>query len=173
MSKLRCSNLQRICVLTLLVLLLAGCAIIPAPTRSARVGGGDALGSCADFFADLDRRAAHAQVLDSGTFRVEGYPYLRVNRFLSSFGKEVGDQAAFAAWVDQMQALDQNARKYEIANLPHATGSIPGIVFAPCFPILQPSPRTRLKCKMSHKAQGLTRSRSRPLRSNMHLIFSG
>jgi hypothetical protein len=126
MSKLRCAVLKRIFVLALLTLLLSGCAIIPAPTRSARVGGSDALGSCADFFADLDRRAAHAAVLDAGAFRVEGYPYLRVNRFLASFRTEVGDQAAFAARVDQMQALDQEARKYEIANLPPATGSIPG-----------------------------------------------
>jgi hypothetical protein len=113
-------------VLALLALLLAGCAIIPVPTRSARVGGSDALGSCADFFADLDQRAAQAHVLDPGAFRVEGYPYLRVNRFLASFRKEVGDKAAFAAWVDRMQVLDQDARAYEIANLPQATGSIPG-----------------------------------------------
>jgi hypothetical protein len=126
MSKLRCSFFHPIFVFALLPLLLFGCAIIPAPTRSARVGGSDALGGCADFFADLDRRAAHAQVIDSGAFRVEGYPYLRVNRFLASFRTEVGDQAAFAAWVDRMQALDQDARKYEIANLPPATGSIPG-----------------------------------------------
>ncbi|MBI5580435.1 MAG: hypothetical protein HY895_14875 [Deltaproteobacteria bacterium] len=126
MSRPRCSVLQRICVLVLLALLPAGCAIIPVPTRSARVGASDALGSCADFFADLDHRAAQAQVLDPGAFRVEGYPYLRVNRFLASFRKEVGNQAAFAAWVDQMQALDHDARKYEIANLPQATGSIPG-----------------------------------------------
>ena len=126
MSKLRCAVLKRVFALALLTLLLFGCAIIPVPTRSARVGGNDAPGSCADFFADLDRRAAQAQVLDSGAFRVEGYPYLRVNRFLASFRTEVGDQTAFAAWVDRMQALDRDARKYEIANLPPATGSIPG-----------------------------------------------
>ncbi|HSO62727.1 MAG TPA: hypothetical protein VLR50_16975 [Desulfobacterales bacterium] len=126
MSRLRCSPLHRIFVLALLVLLPAGCAIIPTPTRSARVGESDAPGNCADFFADLDQRAAQAQVLDPGAFRVEGYPYLRVNRFLASFRKEVGDPAAFAAWVDQMQALDQDARKHEIANLPRATGSTPG-----------------------------------------------
>ena len=126
MSKLRSAVLKRTCVLALLPLLLFGCAIIPAPTRSARVGGSDAPGSCADFFAELDQRAAHAEVLDSGAFRVEGYPYLRVNRFLASFRKEVGDPAAFAAWVDQMQALDQDARKHEIANLPRAAGSTPG-----------------------------------------------
>jgi hypothetical protein len=59
---------------------------------------------------------------------VEGYPYLRVNRFLASFRDEVGNTAAFSAWVDQMQALDQEARKYEIANLTHSTGPAPGSV---------------------------------------------
>jgi len=126
MSRLRCLGLQRIIALAFLTLLLAGCAIIPAPTRSARVGGSDPIGGCADFFASLDQRAADAQVLDPGTFRLEGYPYLRVNRLLASFREEVEDQAAFAAWVDRMQALDQEARKYEIANLPKAAGSVSG-----------------------------------------------
>jgi len=45
---------------------------------------------------------------------------------LASFREDVGNQAAFAAWVDRMQALDQEARKYEIANLPKAAGSVPG-----------------------------------------------
>jgi len=43
---------------------------------------------------------------------------LRVNRFLASFREEVEDEAAFAAWLDRMQSLDQDARKYEITNLP-------------------------------------------------------
>ena len=105
------------------LLLLAGCAIIPAPTRSARVGGGDALGSCADFFASLDQHTADAQALDSGAFRVEGFPYLRVNRFLASFREEVGDRTAFVAWVDRMRALDQEARRFEIANQSNIPGS--------------------------------------------------
>ena len=126
MSRLRCLSIQLMVALAFLALLLAGCAIIPAPTRSARVGGSDLLAACADFFASLDQRTADAQALDAGTFRVEGYPYLRVNRFLASFREDVGNQAAFAAWVDRMQALDQEARKYEIANLPKAAGSVPG-----------------------------------------------
>jgi hypothetical protein len=128
MSRLRCSVFNPISMLALSALLLSGCAIIPVPTRSARVGGSDALGYCADFFADLDQRTAQAQVLDSGAFRVEGYPYLRVNRVLASFRKEVEDPAALAAWVDRMQALDQDARRYEIANLPQVPGAIPGSV---------------------------------------------
>jgi hypothetical protein len=127
MSKLYASGLQQIFVTTLLVFLLAGCAIIPAPTRSARVGGGDLLGECADFFESLDQRAAESQMLDPGAFRVKGYPYLRVNRFLESFREEVADKPAFAAWVDRMQALDREARKYEIANLPEAAVSAPAV----------------------------------------------
>jgi len=112
--------------LAFLALLLAGCAIIPAPTRSARVGGSDPLAACADFLLHWINVAAEAQVIDPGAFRVEGHPYMRLNRFLASFREEVGDKTAFAAWVDRMQALDQDARKYEIANLPKAAGSVPG-----------------------------------------------
>jgi hypothetical protein len=115
--------LQRIFIFVILALLLAGCAIIPAPTRSARIGAGDLLGGCADFFESLDQRTAETQVIDPGVSRVEGYPYLRVNRFLASFHQEAADKVAFAAWVARMQALDQEARQFEIANLPTAPGS--------------------------------------------------
>jgi hypothetical protein len=125
MSKPTALGLQRIFVTVLMVFLLAGCAIIPVPTRSARVGGGGMLGGCAEFFSDLDQRSEQAQVVDPGAFRVKGYPYLRVNRFLASFRGEVADQAAFTAWVDRMQVLDQEARRFEITNLPKAAGSAP------------------------------------------------
>lgn len=119
----RVLRLCRGLVPVLIALHLTGCAIIPAPTRSARVGGSDPLGGCADFFASLDKRVGDARVLDPGAFRVEGYPYLRVNRFLASLSKETGDPAAFTAWVNRMQALDQEARRYEIANLSKASSS--------------------------------------------------
>ena len=101
-------------------LLATGCAMVPTPTMSVHTGQKGAAGNCADFFALLDKRIQEAGVVDPGYFRVKGYPYLRVNRFLASFRSEVGDKAAFAAWVDRLQALDQDAREYEIANLPDA-----------------------------------------------------
>ena len=125
MPKLRCLNLQALFVAALFVLLLTGCAIVPQPTKSFRLGETDALGSCADFFASMDQHASEAQVLDPGAFRVEGYPYLRVNRFLASFREEARDKTSFTAWVDRMQTLDQEARQIEIANLPRAAGSSP------------------------------------------------
>jgi hypothetical protein len=107
-----------LCPAILVVLFLAGCAAIPVPTQSLRIGRDDPSGHCADFFNTLDRRVAKARVIDPGAFRVSGYPYLRVNRFLASFQDVVDDPAAFDAWLDHMQALDQKARKHEIANLP-------------------------------------------------------
>jgi hypothetical protein len=90
------------------------------PTRSDRIGESGLNGSCAEFFASLDKQIEDAGVIDPGAFRVKKYPYLRVNRFLASFREELDSEAAVAAWMDRMQALDQNARKYEIANLPDA-----------------------------------------------------
>jgi hypothetical protein len=111
----------------LLAALLAGCSIVPAPTRSPYIGGSGVLGGCADFFASLDGRASEAEALDPGAFRVEGHPYLRTNRFLASFSSDaVADRTAFDAWVERMQALDQEARRHEIANLPVAAGPSAG-----------------------------------------------
>ena len=94
--------------------------MIPDPTRSDRIGESGPFGGCADFFASLDKRTEEAGVLDPGVFRVKKYPYLRVNRFIASFREDVDNKADFAAWTDRMQALDQDARNFEIANLPNS-----------------------------------------------------
>ena len=110
--------LQSFLVFCLLTAFFSGCAMLPVPTRSERIGATGPLGSCADFFAALDKRTEEAGVLDPGVFRVTNYPYLRVNRFVASFREDIDDPSAFAAWADRMQVLDQDARQYEIANLP-------------------------------------------------------
>ena len=107
-------------LLFIAALLGAGCAMVPVPTRSGHVGQSGPVGSCADFFASIDRQIEHAGVLDPGVFRVKDYPYLRVDRFSASFHDEVGDSAAFAAWLDRMREIDREARKLELANLPDA-----------------------------------------------------
>lgn len=116
----RCLSLWPFFVVAFFALHLAGCAVVSRPTRSLRYGDADAPGRCAEFFASMDQQASKARVLDAGAFRVRGYPYLRVNRFLASFRNEVAGNDAFAAWVNRMQALDQEARRAEIANLPRA-----------------------------------------------------
>jgi hypothetical protein len=112
------SILQYIFLFFVWTLLWAGCAMVPLPTRSVHIGQSGEVGSCADFFASLDKQTEDAEVLDPGVFRVKDYPYLRVNRFIASFRETVDEKAAFNEWVKRMQALDQDARKFEIANLP-------------------------------------------------------
>jgi len=113
------SMLHLVSILWLSSLLLAGCAT--PPTRPSRISDGGPAGNCADFFASLDQQIAKAEVMDSGAFRMKGYPYLRVNRFLASFREDAMDKETFSAWVNHMQAMDQEARGYEIANLPTDT----------------------------------------------------
>ena len=120
MDNSRCSIPQYIFLFFVLTFLWAGCARIPLPTRSVHIGQSGEVGSCADFFTSLDNRIEEAEVLDPGVFRVKDYPYLRVNRFIASFRDEVDEKAAFTEWVDRMQSIDQDTRKFEIANLPHS-----------------------------------------------------
>lgn len=98
-------------------LLHSGCAVWPQPTRSVHVGASSPVGRCADFFAALDDQTAASNAVDAGFTRVKHYPYLRTNRLMGSFRNEVGNDDAFSAWIDQLQALDQSARRAEIANL--------------------------------------------------------
>lgn len=120
MAWLRNANLKVFCAAAIAASFLAACAIVPKTTRSDRTGGTDALGRCADFFAALDHTSVKARVLDPGAFRIEGFPYVRVDRFLASFRAETAEGGAFDAWVNRMQALDAEARGYEVANLPRA-----------------------------------------------------
>ena len=89
----------------------------PEPTRSRHAGAAGPAGGCADFFAMLDRQVTTADAIDAGFARVRHYPYLRTDRFMASFQGEVADAKAFSAWVDHLQALDQSARRSEIAGL--------------------------------------------------------
>ena len=117
MCEKRCAILRIVFMVGLCAFILAGCAIMPEISRSTHVGESGPVGSCASFFELLDQRTKEAGALDPGAFRVKNYPYLRVNRFLASFRNHVEDGATFTAWVEQMQALDQNARRHEITNL--------------------------------------------------------
>jgi hypothetical protein len=112
------SLLQIIFLFWLSALLMVSCATMPLPTRSDRITESGPNGNCANFFASLDKQIEKAGVIDPGVFRVMKYPYLRTNRFLASFSEELDSEATFAAWLNRMQALDREARKYEIANLP-------------------------------------------------------
>jgi hypothetical protein len=71
-----------------------------------------------NFFDELDKVVASADVRDASAFSISGFPYLRANRFLASFKDRLLDDPQKAQWVRWMQRFDLEARKKEIFNLP-------------------------------------------------------
>ncbi len=95
---------------------VAGCAG-PAAIRPATPLSEAAF--CADWYNKLDAVTRQASVSDGGSHRLPGYPFLRSDRFLASFGDEAADNiAAFEAWVGRLAELDRDARAAELRNLP-------------------------------------------------------
>lgn len=73
--------------------------------------------ACLDAFTAAEQAVLAAGVMDTEAGRIDGYPHLRVNRFLSSFRDEVnGDGTVF--WLKQLQELADKGRRFEIRNLP-------------------------------------------------------
>ncbi len=103
-------------IAALAAMLLPACASLePAPSAAApTVSARD----CFIFFDELDRVVHVTGSRDGGEHRVPGFPYLRVDRFTASFRDEASSDARYRAWVERMRALDEQARSYEVANLP-------------------------------------------------------
>lgn len=101
------------------MLLMAGCAAIQgAAGADPEIQSVDVEG-CAGWFAKLDEAIDGAGVRDAEAYRVPGFPYLRVNRFLASFrDRAQSDAIAFAAWQKRLRELDARTRGYELMNLP-------------------------------------------------------
>lgn len=89
--------------------MLAACAALPPEIPQ--------VAECRANYLGLDQRIEAAGLRDGGAARIDGFPYLRVNRFLASFRDEAADGPAFAAWVERLRALDLAARRAELRNL--------------------------------------------------------
>lgn len=101
-------------------LLVAACASqAPRPEAAPGTPAAERI-ACERSFAALDEAVAMASVQDAETARIQGFPYLRVDRFLMSYREQPMSAVQFEAWVDRLQALDQRARQSELANLPKA-----------------------------------------------------
>ncbi|MDX1707120.1 MAG: hypothetical protein R3274_00890 [Desulfobacterales bacterium] len=70
------------------------------------------------FFSELDAAVYRSGVGHGAFFRVDGFPYLRANRFLVSLKERLENDAQRNQWVLLMQQLDMEARTAEIQNLP-------------------------------------------------------
>lgn len=106
---------------TLLALLAGACAgpgegpVADWPTAA---GGNQDVVACRKAIRTMDSAVDSAGVRDAEAVRIDGFSYLRTNRFLASFRHEPLDRPALEAWIDRLAALDGQARRVEAANLP-------------------------------------------------------
>jgi hypothetical protein len=105
--------------LAAIALLLSGCASLDAPFSRHLEDSRGEVRSCAEWFAGLDAQVDEARVRDAQDARIAGFPYLRTSRFLSSLRPLAQtDERAMQALADRLLALDREARRYEVMNLP-------------------------------------------------------
>jgi hypothetical protein len=103
---------------------LAGCATVDAPFRAHLASAAPQVRECAEWYRLLDERVAAAGARDAQDARVPGFPYLRVSRLLAALRPAaLSNEYALHALADRMLALDLEARRYEIMNLP--AGQLP------------------------------------------------
>lgn len=114
---------MRLLVLLLLALFFTGCATFPPVSVISPEAFDDDTRRCLDRFTRADRNVEAHQVRDAGATPVEGFPWLRTDRFLASFGDELGgDDERWRAWLAHLRRTDLVARRYELAN---ASGAHP------------------------------------------------
>ena len=95
---------------------LVGCTRAPPPV--APDAHASFVDGCREMYRGLDARVERARVGDAQSARIEGFAYLRIDRFLAAdaVDPEVSD-AAFEVWVAHLRDRDLEARRFEIANL--------------------------------------------------------
>ena len=111
-----------------LLMLSAGCSTLETPLEPEPASRAYSTGLCANWFAQLDATIDGAGVRDAGAYRVPGFPYLRVDRFAASLRDQaMGNPQTFDAWLARLQALDTEARSYEIGNLSAQSFPLAGV----------------------------------------------
>lgn len=115
---------------SLAVVACAGCAsVAPRWAPELRAVAAE-LVACNDWFTALDAQVELAGVRDAGAAQVQGFPYLRVDRFTAALRDTIVHGAADgagtagqAALVQRLLELDLQARSLEITNLPASARS--------------------------------------------------
>ncbi len=98
-----------------LVFIIQGCAALRPHTDSSLTGED---GMCQRWFENIDATLEQYDLNDPENMRINGFPHLRVNRFLASMGDRTTSNDAFAEWLEEMRKLDATSKKLEFANLP-------------------------------------------------------
>jgi len=104
-------------------LLASGCATFDGQLASHLES--PQLRDCAQWFVALDERVAAAGTGDAQYTRMPGFPYLRTDRLLASLRERAVERPdTIATFAERLRALDYDARRHEIDNLPE--GSLHG-----------------------------------------------
>lgn len=94
---------------------LAGCAMTPP-----RSPADPAAARCLELYAALDEAVAKQGATPSSPARIDGFPYLRVDRFLAAYHEQSLTPTEVAAWLARLNGLDREARRGEGDSLPVA-----------------------------------------------------
>lgn len=104
---LRLSGLALFCVAA------SGCSTLGVGPRP-EVPDGD---KCLALYEQVDARIEAAGVRDAAYHRIEGFPYLRSDRYSASFVEQIQDMDTFWEWVGYLRANEDESRDVELRNL--------------------------------------------------------
>ncbi len=96
-------------------LLIAACASTTSPPPLSEQS---AAAQCLELYRAMDQAVANDGTTPSSPVKIEGFPHLRVNRFLASFRTEAMNQDERTAWLARLADLDRQARRVELHTLP-------------------------------------------------------
>ena len=104
-------------LLPLFALLIAGCGggqfvQSPAPGASSMT-----LAECRTYYDDLRQLIRREGVSDGEASPLDGFPYLRVNRFWASYAPEAETEESLRFWLGRLLQLGLEATAVEVGNL--------------------------------------------------------
>jgi len=110
------------CAVTLAVALaiglVTGCASLQSPFNAHLESSAEQVSACARWYLALESEVDAAGVRDAQDTRIQGFPYLRVNRFMAALRAQAADSTrALHQFTERLAELDVEARRHEMANL--------------------------------------------------------
>ncbi len=108
------NSLARTAMLSGILLLTKGCTAL-LPDRPPE--GPEAVNACQVLLERADRELAADGTADAASFRIDGFSYLRTNRFLAVLETRLVTRDQTQAWLEALHKLDRQARGKEMANL--------------------------------------------------------